>query len=112
MAGLLKRIELFQFMCHEWLVFDFSPNINFIGPDAFRPEVYGDTIIIKRKIVQAGIGSGSYIVQDSCGKVVATKRDEIDAICDHFNINVTNPLSVLTQDRARSFLTNSSPEDK
>ncbi|KAJ3244969.1 Structural maintenance of chromosomes protein 6 [Chytriomyces hyalinus] len=158
MAGLLKRIELFQFMCHEWLVFDFSPNINFIvggksailtalivclggsakltdranamdrlimtdksaaeikllihnkGPDAFRPEVYGDTIIIKRKIVQAGAGSGSYVVQDSCEKVVATKRDEIDAICDYFNVNVTNPLSVLTQDRARNFLTGSSPE--
>ncbi|KAJ3401005.1 Structural maintenance of chromosomes protein 6, partial [Chytriomyces hyalinus] len=158
MAGLLKRIELFQFMCHEWLVFDFSPNINFIvggksailtalivclggsakltdranamdklimtdksaaeikllihnkGPDAFRPEVYGDTIIIKRKIVQAGAGSCSYVVQDSCEKVVATKRDEIDAICDYFNINVTNPLSVLTQDRARNFLTGSSPE--
>lgn len=31
---------------------------------------------------------------------------------DHFNIQVDNPLTVLTQDQARGFLSNSTPKDK
>ena len=57
------------------------------------------------------------------------KRDELSAICDHMNIQVDNPMNVLTQgtvillyihpisdsfelDAARQFLSASSPGDK
>lgn len=33
-------------------------------------------------------------------------------VVDHFNIQVDNPLTVLTQDQARGFLANSTPKDK
>jgi hypothetical protein len=32
------------------------------------------------------------------------KRDHIDPILDHFSINAANPLAVMTQDTARTFL--------
>jgi hypothetical protein len=37
-------------------------------------------------------------------KVFFTKRDELNQILEHFNITIDSPLTVLTQDAARSFL--------
>ena len=45
-------------------------------------------------------------------KVVSTRRKELDAICDHMNIQVDNPLNILTQDNARMFLSASNARDK
>jgi hypothetical protein len=38
---------------------------------------------------------------------VSTKREELSAICDHMNIQVDNPLNVLTQGTSNQFLTGS-----
>ena len=46
------------------------------------------------------------------GTTIATKKEEIVAICDHMNICIDNPLSILTQDTSRMFLANSTPKDK
>lgn len=62
------------------------------------------------------------------GALVSNKRDELAAICDHMNIQVDNPMNVLTQgkilcsrfyrlltiftDAARQFLNASHPSDK
>ena len=43
-------------------------------------------------------GSSSYRIMSSEGRVVSTKRGELNAICDHMNIQVDNPLNILTQD--------------
>lgn len=81
------------------------------GPDAYRHSEYGDTIVVERKIAQAGSASG-YKLKSHSGKLVSTRHDELMAICDHLQIEVDNPMAILTQDTARMFLSNSTPKDK
>ena len=76
----------------------------------FKPELYGDAVIIERRI-KRGAG-GTYRLRSGDGKrVVSERKDEIEALCDHYNIHVSNPLAVLTQDTAKKFLVNSTPEN-
>lgn len=44
--------------------------------------------------------------------VISTKRGELDEICDHFSIQIENPLAFLTQDTARQFLGDTSEKEK
>ncbi|KAK0450388.1 uncharacterized protein EV420DRAFT_1706032 [Desarmillaria tabescens] len=74
------------------------------GEETYKPHEYGKTIVID--------GSSSWKIQNKEGKVISTKRDELSAICDHMNIQVDNPMNVLTQDAARQFLSASSKQDK
>ncbi|EJD39642.1 hypothetical protein AURDEDRAFT_171274 [Auricularia subglabra TFB-10046 SS5] len=80
------------------------------GDDAYRPDVYGPRIYIERKFTKEG--SSSYRITSAEGKLVSTKRSELNAICDHMNIQVDNPLNILTQDAARQFLSASNARDK
>ncbi|CAG8456372.1 2856_t:CDS:10 [Racocetra fulgida] len=80
------------------------------GADAYRHDIYGDSIIIERRISRDG--SNGYKIKTSGGKVVSGKRDELNAILDHMAIQVDNPMNVLSQDTARQFLHSSSSEDK
>ena len=80
------------------------------GRDAFRPDTYGDTITVERRI--HADGNGAWKIRGAHGKTVSTKREELDAICDHANIQVDNPMNILTQDAARQFLGSAQPEDK
>ncbi|CAG8528519.1 9863_t:CDS:10 [Gigaspora rosea] len=80
------------------------------GADAYRHEVYGDSVVIERRISRDG--SNGYKIKTSGGKVVSGKREELNAILDHMAIQVDNPMNVLSQDTARQFLHSSSPEDK
>ncbi|KAI9247200.1 P-loop containing nucleoside triphosphate hydrolase protein, partial [Phascolomyces articulosus] len=80
------------------------------GPDAYRHDVFGDTIIVERKILKDGVGN--YRIKTLSGKVVSTKREELTALLDHMVIQVDNQLVILTQDMAREFLNSSSPNEK
>ncbi|KAM0745665.1 P-loop containing nucleoside triphosphate hydrolase protein [Meredithblackwellia eburnea MCA 4105] len=80
------------------------------GIDAFHPDVYGKTITVSRRI-NKDMGGG-YQIKDHAGKTKDTKKAVLDAILDHFNIQVDNPMTVLTQDQSRQFLANSTPKDK
>jgi chromosome segregation ATPase len=80
------------------------------GPDAYKPDVYGDYIIVDRRLLRDGMNS--FKIKDHRGKVVSVKREELTAICDHMSIQVDNPLTMLSQDSARQFLNSSSPSDK
>ena len=64
------------------------------GDEAFRHDVYGDRIYVERRFSAT---SSQYKIMSADRKVVATTRKELDAICDHMNIQVDNPLNVLTQ---------------
>lgn len=79
------------------------------GPDAFRPEIYGDLIIIERRI---GLGSGSTVLKDHQGRKVASRREELHEIVEHFNIDVENPCVIMSQDKSREFLHSGSDKDK
>lgn len=80
------------------------------GNDGYKPDVYGESIIIERRISLDG--GSSYRIKNAKGKTVSTKRDDLAAILDHMNIQVDNPINVLSQDTARQFLQSSTPADK
>ncbi|KAI0700048.1 P-loop containing nucleoside triphosphate hydrolase protein [Cerioporus squamosus] len=80
------------------------------GDEAYRPKDYGKSIVITRRFTKDG--ASSYKIKSKDGKVISTKREELQAICDHMNIQVDNPMNILTQDSARQFLSASSPSDK
>jgi chromosome segregation ATPase len=69
------------------------------GEEAYRPQDYGASIVITRKFTKEG--SSTWKIKGQSGKIVSTKREELSAICDHMNIQVDNPMNVLTQDAAR-----------
>ncbi|PIL22905.1 hypothetical protein GSI_15601 [Ganoderma sinense ZZ0214-1] len=80
------------------------------GEEAYKPKEYGKSIIIQRRFTKDG--ASSYKIRSREGKLISTKREELQAICDHMNIQVDNPMNILTQDSARQFLSASSPADK
>ncbi|KAJ7244992.1 P-loop containing nucleoside triphosphate hydrolase protein [Mycena haematopus] len=80
------------------------------GEEAYKPKEYGKSIVITRRFTKEG--SSSWKIKSKDGKVISTKKDELAAICDHMNIQVDNPMNVLTQDAARQFLSASAPTDK
>ncbi|KAI0789611.1 P-loop containing nucleoside triphosphate hydrolase protein [Abortiporus biennis] len=80
------------------------------GEEAFKHDEYGDSIVITRRFNKDG--QSSYKIKSKDGRVISTKREELAAICDHMNIQVDNPMNILTQDSARQFLSASAPADK
>jgi chromosome segregation ATPase len=80
------------------------------GISAYKPDIYQDRITIERKIVRDG--PNTYKVYDSLGRVVSTKREEVENITDFWNIQVDNPLCILNQDVARQFLQESSEKQR
>ena len=66
------------------------------GQEAFKPDVYGKMIYITRTITRPA-GSSTYRIGNHARKTILDKsaaRDELSAICDHFNIQVENPVNV------------------
>lgn len=80
------------------------------GAEAFRAEEYGDSITIERRFKLNG--TNSYKIANDAGKAVSFKKEALLSICDAFNINVENPLTILSQGTSRLFLANSSPAEK
>ena len=80
------------------------------GDEAFRHSDYGDVITIARTIIKDG--PAPYKIRNEKGKVVSSKKEDIVAICDHFQLEVDNPMAILTQDTARKFLADSSAKEK
>ncbi|KAG8840124.1 Structural maintenance of chromosomes protein 6, partial [Serendipita sp. 405] len=80
------------------------------GQEPYCPEKYGTAIKVTRHFTQAG--STSYKIKGASGKIVSTQRGELSAILDHYQIDVDNPMNILTQDLARQFLSASNPSDK
>ncbi|KAK9825695.1 hypothetical protein WJX81_005604 [Elliptochloris bilobata] len=73
------------------------------GEDAYKPDLYGPTITVERRI--SATGHTSWFLKDHNGRKAMTdpKRSDIDDITSHFNINAGNPVQCLTQDMAKSF---------
>ncbi|KAL7312252.1 Structural maintenance of chromosomes protein 6 [Mucor circinelloides] len=80
------------------------------GPNAYRPDIYPERIIVERRINKEG--GSPYKIKNKSGRVISTKKEDLVAILDHLNLLVNNPLTMLTQDMARKFLSDSSAEDK
>jgi chromosome segregation ATPase len=80
------------------------------GVDAYQPDLYGDSIIVERHFSRSG--SSGYRLKNAMGRTVSTKKGDIDDIIEYFNLQVDNPMNVLTQDAAKSFIQNSTPATK
>ena len=80
------------------------------GDSAYQQEVYGDAIIVERHFSRSG--SSSFKLKSSTGRLISTRKGDLDEICDYFALQIDNPMNVLTQDMARQFLNNSTPYDK
>ncbi|XP_043829725.1 structural maintenance of chromosomes protein 6-like [Dromiciops gliroides] len=72
------------------------------GDDAFKSEVYGASIIIQQSISISGFAS--YKLKDQAGNLISSKKAELMAIVDHFNIRVDNPACILPQEMGRQLL--------
>nr|XP_004240011.1 structural maintenance of chromosomes protein 6B isoform X1 [Solanum lycopersicum] len=79
------------------------------GEDAFKGETYGDLIMIERRISES---SSSIVLKNYQGKKVASKREELQELIVHFNIDVENPCVIMSQDKSREFLHSGNSKDK
>ncbi|KAJ9666526.1 Structural maintenance of chromosomes protein 6 [Coniosporium apollinis] len=80
------------------------------GPNAFKPDIYGKSIIVERHFSRNG-GSG-FKLKNAKDKLISSKRADLDDILDHYQLQIDNPMNVLSQDMARQFLNHSNPRDK
>lgn len=94
------------------------------GQEAFRHEEYGDTIQVIRTLSAHGSGSLKLksksgmpflhlvhgLTRPIIGKTISSRREDLTKMTDHFQIEVENPMAILTQDTARSFLVSSTPK--
>ena len=80
------------------------------GPDAYKPEIYGETITIERSISLSGGYNGYKLLDHQMAPQSKLKKD-LDALLDQLNIQVENPVAVLDQEEAKKFLCGK-PEDK
>ena len=80
------------------------------GDGAYLPADYGDTILVERNFSRSG--TSGFKLKNERGRIVSSKRADLDEICDHFALQIDNPMNVLSQDSARQFIGSSSPADK
>ncbi|CAG2105083.1 unnamed protein product, partial [Medioppia subpectinata] len=128
-CGAIEAITLQNFMCHENFHLDLGPRINFIvgrngsGKSAILTGIVlglgGRASTTSRGKGVASLyfsphasGSSTYKIKTSDGKTVADRRDALDDIIRHFNIQVDNPICVLNQEVSRNFLNTKNARDK
>ena len=80
------------------------------GDSAYQQEVYGDAIIVERHFSRTG--GSSFKLKSLTGRLISTRKGDLEEICDYFALQIDNPMNVLTQDMARQFLNSSTPYDK
>ncbi|WYZ34364.1 hypothetical protein EsH8_I_000640 [Colletotrichum jinshuiense] len=80
------------------------------GIDAYQPDIYGETIRVERHFSRAG--ASGFKLKSAMGKIISTKKVDVDEISEYWALQVDNPLNVLSQDNARQFLNSSSPSMK
>ncbi|OAL27818.1 hypothetical protein AYO20_09671 [Fonsecaea nubica] len=80
------------------------------GENAYMPEVYGKTIQVERHISRTG--SSGFKLKSEKGRIVSTRKSDLEEICDHMMLQIENPMAVLSQDQARQFIASSSPTEK
>lgn len=81
------------------------------GEDAYKPEEFGDTLVVEHRLEKSG--GGSYKLKDgehATGR--SAKKKEIDEICAHLNIQANNPCALLTQEHAKKFLHEGNEQDR
>ena len=57
-------------------------------------------------------GGSGFKLKSSTGRLISTRKFDLDEICDYYALQIDNPMNVLTQDMARQFLNSSDASDK
>ncbi len=57
-------------------------------------------------------GASNFKLKSSSGRIISTRKGDLEDINDYFALQIDNPMNVLTQDMARQFLNNSTSYDK
>jgi len=80
-----------------------------VGERCYKPDLYGESLTVCRTVTQT---SSTYKIKDHKGKVVVDRKvkEELDRILMSFNIQVDNPIAVLNQDTAKTFLFKCEPD--
>ncbi|XP_026063103.1 structural maintenance of chromosomes protein 6-like [Carassius auratus] len=89
---------------------DVSITLRNRGRDAYKPEVFGQSIIVDLHISSEGMKT--YELRSKAGRLVSSQKEELISILDHFNIQVDNPVSILTQEMSEHFLHSNGEGDK
>ncbi|XP_019745400.1 structural maintenance of chromosomes protein 6 [Hippocampus comes] len=89
---------------------DVSITLHNQGKDAYKPELYGPSIIIDLRLTHDGVRT--YKLKSQSGQIISSKKEELASILDNFNIQVNNPVSVLTQEMSKYFLHSKGEADK
>ncbi|XP_011666300.1 structural maintenance of chromosomes protein 6 isoform X1 [Strongylocentrotus purpuratus] len=79
------------------------------GTNAYKPDMYGPSITVKRRILREG--GNSYRIMSDKGEVISTNEDELSHIMDHFNIQIDNPVSIMNQETSKNFLLKQNAKD-
>ncbi|KAG6421501.1 hypothetical protein SASPL_118055 [Salvia splendens] len=146
-AGIISRIHLENFMCHSNLDIEWKErNINGTlcrirlpsscsalvqveiknqGEDAFKHELYGDTITVERRISESAGGSitlKTVKVEKLAPREMISDALSLDVYRSNFigslntavsiQIDVENPCTIMTQDKSREFLHSGNDKDK
>lgn len=77
---------------------------------AYQHDVYGDSIIIERHFSRTG--ASGFRLKSATGRLISTRKADLEEICDYYALQLDNPMNCLTQDMARQFLNNSSELEK
>ena len=80
------------------------------GDNAYMPDDYGASIEVERNFTRNG--TSGFKIKSSSGRIISTKKGDLDDVCDHFVLQMDNPLNILHQDQARQFLTVATPPEK
>lgn len=80
------------------------------GIGAYLPDEYGKTIIVERHFNKSG--TSGFKIKSEKGRIVSTRKGDLDEICEFFVFQIDNPMNVLSQDLARQFIGSSSPQEK
>ncbi|KAK4236944.1 P-loop containing nucleoside triphosphate hydrolase protein [Achaetomium macrosporum] len=80
------------------------------GQDAYKPEIYGESVIVERHFSKTG--ASGFKVKTAVGQTYSTKKQEVDELVEYYALQVDNPLNILSQDNARQFLNSSTKTQK
>ncbi|XP_036596475.1 structural maintenance of chromosomes protein 6-like [Trichosurus vulpecula] len=102
--------SLSEFVKDGELSANISITLRNTGEDAFKSDLYGDSITVQQCI--SVNGTTSYKLKDQAGNLVCSQKAELMAILDHFKIQVDNPASILPQEMGRQLLRTQHDSDR
>ena len=71
--------------------------------------VLSETFLVERTVTKTG--NSSIKIMDTQRKTLSTKKEHLDAIKKHLNLQVDNPAVVMTQKTSKEFLTRGEPKE-